>query len=457
LTNRSTTARIATRPAGRVASLGGKLILTVIILTVIEGSLRKWVFSSSPGLRYVAYFSKDVIFLIAGLTGAASMGTRNGRYAAWVLLAGVFFILPPSLAHLGNSSLSGAILSFRAYLVLPWCAFLAAGTIRSLRDIDRIVIAVGVLAIGSAALGMLQFQLPEGHILNRYDTETKLVVAQFGHVRAVGPFAYITGMSVMAAAAGWAAIYLFLSDSSLGRRWFAVTVAASGIVCALVSMSRHGLILCLATIIGGAGFFRRGRELVLIVVVAGLGFWLFSGASDEETSETGMYSATMRRFNESDSFGQRLTYMFLNINEGLTEYPFGIGLGIGQPGGYESMAFTLRNGIIENEQGRIVQEIGFFGMLGVVFMRFLVVRGIGSAYSSTTDRKLLALYAASLPMVTLAFLTNTVFNHTYASVTWCVVALVFAAMRTQEEGYGTVITSKPSARRATGSFVPHYR
>src|SRR5262245_23040830 len=94
---------------------GGKLLLTVFLLTIFEGAARKWLFQSTPILRYAAYFSKDLVFLLAACAGAASISRRLQKYFGFVFVVGCLFILLPSTMNLATTPLVGAILSFRAY------------------------------------------------------------------------------------------------------------------------------------------------------------------------------------------------------------------------------------------------------------------------------------------------------------------------------------------------------
>jgi hypothetical protein len=409
---------------------GGKLILATVILTVVEGAFRKWAFANYPVLRYAVYFSKDFVFILAGLAGVPQAPARYRRYFAWILLGGTLSILPATLSFLPNETLVGTFLSLRAYILLPACAFLAAGTISSWRDIDRIVVVTGALAIGAAILGLVQFELPETHILNRYDMESALIAAEYGHVRATGPFAYISGMAVMAAAAGWAAVYLFFSAKGIFQRGFAAGVALAGIICSLVAMTRHGLIVCLFNMVGGALAFQRGGKGLQLLLVVGAILWILRNSNDPDATDVSMYGATVLRFTERDSVGSRFAYAIDNFTQGMNNYPLGHGLGAGQPGGVVASEGTLANfSVIENEQGRILFEVGIPGILGVYLIRFAAAWEIGTSLFRTKEPRLLALCAASFPMILSAFMVNMAFNHTSSSLTWCVVAVVLGGLQ----------------------------
>jgi hypothetical protein len=170
--------------------------------------------------------------------------------------------------------------------------------------------------------------------------------------------------------------------------------------------------------------------LLYLGLMAAVAYWILAASPAEETMEADMYGATLRRFERSsDNVESRLEAKIQEIQEGLTRYPLGLGLGAGQPASHFASRATDRHRVIEDEMGRILLEVGIPGFLGVVLIRLLVVREMSSLLFSSVDKRLRALYAASLMMVTLSLLSNTIFNHTWSSVTWCVVALVFGAMR----------------------------
>jgi hypothetical protein len=405
---------------------GGKLLALVIVLTILEGAFRKWVFPSSAALRYAMYFSKDAVFFLAALAGSSALTNSQRKLANWMVLATGLLILPASLVNIGNTSAVGAFLSLRAYTLVPLCAILAAPTVRSMRRVDQIAILVGVAAIAEVALGIVQFRLPNSHWLNRYDS-TSSVGATLGHVRATGTFSYIGGMVTMGAAAAWAGIYLFLSRTDVASRAFAGAVLIAGLASALLAMSRTGTLMWGITVAGGVLCFRRGRELAILGVLAFLVYMVFNEGL-EGSQESDVYRVAMKRFTTSDSVGHRTTYFFNDMYNGVTEYPFGIGLGVGQPGG--NVSETNPNGGargLENEPARIVQEVGVPGLVGVFFIRLLPFGFILPRWRKCKDRRLLALYAATIPFLFVGAFTNLAFNHTLSSIYWCVVALVVGA------------------------------
>jgi hypothetical protein len=429
------------------------LILIVLALTVFEGALRKWVFYGSPSLRYATYISKDVVFLLAGMAGVALIPLGQRRLANKLLLSALLLV-PPVLVNLPNTSIAGAVLSLRAYVLLPLWAIWAAGGIRSFKQIDRAILAVGVFTIVVAGIGLVQFRLPPGHFLNRYDLKLGQVTAQFGHIRATGTFAYISGMAVMSAAGAWAATYLYLSASGPFRRLLALAVGLAAISCSLVAMTRGGLIVCLFNIVGGVACCRRAKGLIFVGLLGLVVWWMLGGTTSRQSMEETAAGATMRRFNEGERVLERIEYDLDNLYEGVSTWPLGIGLGAGQVGAAVAEQENFRGlHTLENEKGRIIYEVGILGFLAVYLIRILVLAKLFPIMLRCEDLKRRALYSASFVMILTSFLVNMSFNHTSSSMAWCVVALTFAALNVksdENEPRSTPGMSAPMVRTSGG-------
>jgi hypothetical protein len=411
---------------------GGKLILLTLVLTVLEGAVRKWIFPGPNPLRYAAYFSKDIVFVMAGIVGVGNAGSVFRDRVKWVLGISALLILPFAVLNFRNSTPIGALLSLRAYVILPVCAYCAAGTIKSWRDVDRILMVVSILAILVALLGLVQFRLPAGHVLNRYDTEGATITSEYGHVRAVGTFSYIAGMASLAGVAAWAGACLFLTGGGT-RRGFGAAAAVSGLICGLVSMSRSGVIPWLLILAISPLCFGRRKEVMYIGILVVIGLWFVGGTDRESAAELGVYDVALKRFDHSDSFWARLAYFVDDFTIGISSAPFGTGLGSGQPGGYAASGVQLDRHYCENEFGRIVMEVGILGFAAVLLIRIRAIWMVAAQLRLHPDRRLLALCAASLPFLALAGVTNLAFNHTVSSFFWAVVALVAGAIRLESQ------------------------
>jgi hypothetical protein len=429
------------------SAFGSKWILVVLVLTVFEGAIRKWLVPGFPTVRYAVYFSKDVAFVCAALAGLAYAGTSL-RLLGMLCMASLVALLIPTLVNLSDTSGVGAVLSLRAYVVLPFCAFIAAHSIRSLREFDWIVFTTGVSTIVVAILGAAQFELPANHFLNVYEgmDEYTHISAEFNHVRATGTFAFITGMAIMSGVGAWAGLYLFLSTHALWRRLFGATVILAGLCCALVSMSRGGIFLNLLTVAGGLILFRRVREMFFLLIIGLVAYWLTGGGSTaEESLDPGMQGAVLRRFEQRDSVTDRFGYVLMNLQLGLTKDPLGRGLGRGQIGGnFAESGVRSWSAGYESELGRIGFEVGILGFFGVILWRVAAIVQMARSLFRTENPRARALIAASLPLFSLLAMNFMAFNHTGSSFGWAIVALALGAAALAKQ---TSATSDLGARR----------
>jgi hypothetical protein len=436
-----TTTRLHPRAGGRTSpGFGGKWILIALLLTIFEGAIRKWFIPGTPAIRYAVYFSKDIAFVCAAVAGMA-YARQSRKLISTLCAVSLVGLLVPTLVNLSNTPGVGALLSLRAYLVLPLCAFVAAYSLRSLRDVDWIVSLVGVSAIVVAAIGIRQFSLPATDILNTYEGagEGVHIITEYGHVRATGTFSFMTGMGIMAGVGAWAGVYLFLTGRGVLQRVFAVAVLFAGLSCGLVSMVRGGIILYVLTVLGGVVLFRQVKESLYLLVVVLAGFWLTSGGSTgEESVDPGLGGAVARRFENADTPVERLGYVLMNLRLGLTTEPLGVGLGRGQIGGNfaESGGRSAGRGY-ESELGRIGFEVGILGFFGVVIWRVAAIVYMTKLLFISQDTRARALLAASVPLFSLLSLNYMAFNHTGSSFGWAIVALAIGAAQVGEVAPGS--------------------
>ena len=248
--------------------VGVALIAGVLLLTILEGAARKWLFADNPPMRYAAYLSKDILFVLA-----AYLGLQRGRRfdLTWLGICALLILVPSALGTFENSNLVGAGLSIRAYLVVPLCAFLAVPLVRHFVDIERCAMVVALAAIPVAALGVMQYRLPPGHILNRYDADDAHSVNVGRYVRATGTFSYIAGMTTMACLAAWSGV-LLAGPAPGGRRFvraLGMAAIAAGGVCAAVSMSRGAVLGWGFVCVGAVLLYLPGEYVPVFLMLAG--------------------------------------------------------------------------------------------------------------------------------------------------------------------------------------------
>jgi len=412
---------------------------------VFEGALRKWVFFEYPPLRYACYFSKDAVFVLAALVGLRTLASGLKMATMILMVASVSLLLLPTFWNLSNSDVLGVVLSLRAYLVIPACGFLAAGTIRSLRDVDRIALAVGIMAILVAALGCVQFYLPPGHFLNRYDygSTDRSVVELFSRVRATGTFAGLGNMTWMSVLACWAAMYLSLG-AGYRRRALAVAFIVAGFCCASVAMSRSGLVLSVGVTTLAVLLFRRISEALFLALVFLAAAWAMGSPDPRPVDRPEISQALMQRVTTEDQSHGRsgVTVRFDMAVDELrsgAELPLGVGLGVGQQGANQLRSLPVL--FPETEWGRILFEVGWLGFLAVMLWRATAFVMCWKAYVLASTRSQRALLAVTLPTILAFSIANIAFNHTANSFCWAVVAVALGAARLpapRRPGYGPV-------------------
>jgi hypothetical protein len=407
------------------------LIAGVILLTIFEGALRKWVFPSNLAARYAIYFSKDFLFFYAGY-----LGLRRALLfdMSWLIVCSALIIIPSAGATLMSSNPVGVFLSLRAYLLIPASAYLAASLITDIKDVERCAILVAISAIGVAALSAYQYYLPASHFLNRYDasTEESHIVATAGHVRATGTFAYISGMAMMAGLSGWAGTFLALPIP--GRAFWVRLLGAGALVaafvCSATAMSRSGLVLSIATCTGGCLLYLRPRQIVKFLFAA-LVISPFLAGGEEQVGEAAVSQADSltaglaQRLENPDVFADRAEFVLENLYYGISRHPLGEGLGVGQAG--SRFVASQQEKPYESEWGRIAYEIGPLGLAVVLYMRFATCRHCWqSLFQANDDHRRLILATAS-PFFGMMSLGWMAFNHSGNSFAWTVMAFGLAA------------------------------
>lgn len=406
---------------------GGKLIVLAILAWILEGALRKWYFESKLMEMFV-YGLKDLLLVAAAFIAPAS--AHSAQLARVVIVVNVVCIIPPSIFWYSDLEFIPAILSLRAYLVVPLAAILASQTIQSKNDIRRIANVAGVCVIAVTALCLLQFNLPTNHVLNRYAGDAEYVTGFSGRVRTSGTFAFLSGINSLVFLGTWAGALLFLTSSRVGyQRLFAVSVFAGCLVCSLTSMSRTALGLLVLMSLGAGFAFHRGRDVIYGLVVLSVG-GLVAGLYGYTPSQSDVYQVAMSRYvTTTDSLAHRTFFMqFRDIQRAIEIAPMGRGLGAGQP--VAGLAYDRRVDV-ETELGRIVIELGILGLLGVFALRLVIITMMIGWLRRSKDSFSRAVFAATLPAVAVCLFgtgnINLIFDHYLMLVYWVVVSVALAA------------------------------
>jgi len=169
-----------------------------MVLLILEGAIRKWVF---PGSQDLVYFAKDVVLLDAYLGFLRERSRLRHRspplpilYGALVMsaLLGLLEIFNPALPNV----LVG-VFGFKAYFIYVPLLFVVPAAFPNDAALYRFLRRYVLLAIPVGLLAVMQFVAPSSSLLNTYArTNEEAYVATFGsstYVRVTATFSFITG------------------------------------------------------------------------------------------------------------------------------------------------------------------------------------------------------------------------------------------------------------------------
>lgn len=421
-------------------------VRVAMILLILEGAVRKWVF---PGAQDLVYFAKDVFFLGAYLGFLRQRNRIRFRplpipllYGSLIAAAlyGALEIFNPQLPNL----LVGA-LGFKAYFFYVPLLFLVPAAFPSDGELARFLRRYALLAIPVGLLAVAQFFSSPTSFLNTYARPGEgefFYATTFGsstHVRVTATFSYITGYSSYLVATavlvlgllgvmGWrfrGNLFLF---ASLGMILLGMlTTGSRGPIVILVLLFPLYWWLAVSRERGGGATF--GRILIgLILVGVVLGFTAgealqafygrMLGSSDVPFRMVAPFLQPFYVFPESGllGFGIGATHQTAAaVTPGLLPYSWTRGI------------------LVESETGRVMLELGAIGFLLVYFTRlFLAVyafRQIGRLRTRFHRTLATMSFLFLLPQV----LGGGVFEVVTGVYYWFFAGLLMAAIRLDQE------------------------
>ncbi|HTL54120.1 MAG TPA: O-antigen ligase family protein [Candidatus Limnocylindrales bacterium] len=409
-----------------VSRCPGVLLLVALILVVLEGAVRKWLIGSESGFwSYLAYFSKDLAFVgILLWPGQPTRSSALSTFSKFMVLGGGLFVTGAILSSLRGLNPVGALLTFRAGLLLPVVSLLAARRLIGIR-FKHAAFLLAALTLLNCLLGCVQTRLPPEHVLNRYVVNDSAVTAIESAVRATGTYSYITGMGIMSSVGIWAGMVLLASGRTRMVQLIAVTGIIAGFGCGLTSVSRGpvvvGFLMLFVWIFASCAGFRAFMASKMawafaVLVICGAGFLpQFSRMSR---------SVIQRHEESNETFGQRAFGQLEEAWEAAVLTPFGAGPGTEQIGGNYAATGTMSFTNYETQFPRIIAEAGVLGLAGFLVICIGVIASLQTARrTAPTEGLNAALFATQLLLIPL-FYGNVLFNHIASAVVW----IIFAAM-----------------------------
>ena len=377
------------RPAAGAAkarlSVTGRLFISVMLVIIFEGAIRKWVAESST----------LPLILLRDLLAAYTVGRafthghlRRQPQLTLFMLAWSCCVIGWGLLQLvlGESNFAVLTIGLRFWLLYLWFA-LAAAVGMSERDYVaalRVLLATLVLM---APLAVLQHFSPPGAFVNRsLDVdEADIFVVIAGVVRTTGTFSFTSGFTIFV---GLCAPFALGAFEARKRKPVHVLVAlilfGALVTCSLVSGARASVIyigaMLVLFLLGNLLFAplrRKGWSLLAAFFVAltvAILAYVFQGAIE----------ATQERFAvaaQNEDLLERITSIFLGEADLADKMNWlGAGIGIGSNLA-QYVQFSSRTVFVygETEAARTLLEGGLLGVLFVLLKFAVIVGGLARA------------------------------------------------------------------------------
>lgn len=376
--------RVRDRPAVHKLHPVARLLLTVLLIAILEGAIRKWLVQSSA-LPMLALRDGIVVYAIwRGIRMRwfrfnAWQETLFGAWTAavifWTGLQVMLQLQPPLIAILG----------LRSWLLYLWFAWLCGRTL-SRADVERLLVLLGYLMIPMGVLAVLQHELPTGHFLNRSPegdgTDVMQVVA--GVVRTSGTFTFPSGYVMLANIAVALALALLWGElKGMRSRVLRYGVIAAVFACVVVSGSRSAFLgagiigLVSAASMVFSSKILSGRTIIVaaaIVAAPLLAPVVFPTA----------ISSIAERFEtagQSEDLSKRIVSVAVGVNGAeRSELPL-LGQGIGMANNAAASLMGGERGFLigETEADRMLGEAGLLGFLFIAIKVGLAIAGMLAA------------------------------------------------------------------------------
>lgn len=361
------------------------LVITVILIAVFEGAVRKWI---APSLTTPLLLLRDLAALVLVLRAARGGTFRAMPGATQCLLAWTFCVICWGVFQI--IVLQGPLLLFvlglRFWLLYFWFALAMACSLTT-EEVVRLMRLMIVLGIAMTPLVVLQHFSPPSSAINvQPDTEEDeifLVIANV--VRVSGTFTFTLGFACFIAVVTPVAISTAWNGVQLyPRRWMALVGFVAVAISTLVSGSRASIMffagmLALQTL-AGFGAARTGKAVVRSTVKVVLGLFalvitlnVFSDAVQDTVQRfqaAGQGTDIVERI-ETELIGEPAARKEMNF--------IGHGLGAGTNAG--SVLLTGENAfaLAESEPARVMLEMGAVGFAWLVIKCLMFAVGLAKS------------------------------------------------------------------------------
>jgi hypothetical protein len=364
-----------------VHSLIKTLIWAYIVLLLIEGALRKWVF---PSLADPLLVVRDPVLLAIYAVALAKGCFPTNPF---VVVAGVLAALSMAFSVLGGHTnilviLYGVRINY-LHLPLIWIM----GTVLDRRDVERIGAFLLLMAIPMTLLMVAQFRAPMDAVINRGvgSEEIGQIFGADDRIRAPGLFSFISGPQLFFP---FCAAFFFNEIGGAKRLpWYLLILCGLAIAVGLpISISRTvmlgtgivALVFVASLPLSSARPTSLFRPLLLLVLVGAAltqvpvfreGFSVFMMRWDDAAGEN---AAAWTNVVSRTASGFTNPYFFMK------EAPFfGYGIGAGSNVGARLLYGDVGFALAEEEWGKVLLELGPFVGAAFIIFRISLVAGLG--------------------------------------------------------------------------------
>jgi len=414
-------------------------VMAVLVLAVLEGALRKWVF---PQVSELVYFLKDIVLIGAYLGFFFTKKAPRPRLPyqgiimpimvlsfAW----GVFQAFNPSL----GSPIIGlfGLKNYYLYIPLMW---LVANLFETESDLYRFLRAYLLLLIPVGLLAIAQFFSPPTSPLNVYAWEEGISVSVGvgGAVRVTGTFSYLSGYAIYLGFCLCLLLPLLTQKQPWQWQWATLTELSLLVITSFMTASRGLILTCVLMLIGFLGLqasssfsslFKHLRQLFFPFVIAfSLAFWKFYTAigdfwlrvtSNQDLGNriTGGFTEAFSNFQYKglDGYGIGATFQANPLLRNLLRLP---------PGETIPVYF-------EGEMGRIALDIGPVGFFLWYGLKLLLLGILWLTYKKLQRPLLRQLALSAFLLQAITFNGQLVYNHTANLFQWFLYGFIFLLPR----------------------------
>ena len=305
------------------------LLIAVFVCGIFEGALRKWLLPEDfPELSYLAYLSKFIVFWMISVASSVSVppSSVQNEFKSYLQAGLALLFFGALLSAFSGFSVAGAVLTIVMVVVGPVLAYTVAPRIQQ-ADVVKVLRWIAAISIVPAALGVIQFDLPVTHILNKYVGETSwsTVVTDLGRVRATGTFSFITGMSAMAVVCVWTGLSLRILNTKKYDRMLGLLALFTGFACGFAALSRSAIFMTLTLLAVRLLFIGRDRQVLILVLIGALGYGYLSLNRPTSRAEfdVSMTNAVFVRHARADSLMDRIESTIQQISDATSDVPLG--------------------------------------------------------------------------------------------------------------------------------------